>query len=94
MPRGEVHPVNGGTDAKKKTRLGKGLGALLGEYMPEDTNEAEGYRKVAVVTITPNPLQPRREFAVEQLAELEASIRANGLLQPLVVRPASQAAPA
>jgi ParB family transcriptional regulator, chromosome partitioning protein len=80
--------AEGMADPKKKTRLGKGLGALLGEYLPEDTAGAEGFRKVAVATITPNPLQPRREFVPEQLAELEASIRENGLLQPLVVRPA------
>jgi ParB family transcriptional regulator, chromosome partitioning protein len=85
---------NGAPEAKKKTRLGKGLGALLGEYLPEDAAAAVGFRSVAVATIVPNPFQPRREFRPEQLAELEASIRENGLLQPLVVRPASGTAPA
>lgn len=75
-----------------KKRLGKGLGALLGEYLPEDTTATDGYRTVPVATITPNPFQPRREFGAEQLAELEASIRENGLLQPLVVRPAGPSA--
>jgi ParB family chromosome partitioning protein len=79
----------------KKTRLGKGLGALLGEYLPEETGPADsGYRVIPVARIAPNPLQPRREFTKEQLAELESSIRENGLLQPLVVRPASPSAPA
>lgn len=75
--------------ARKQPRLGKGLGALLGEYLPrdEETPPGEGIRTVPVVRIAPNPFQPRREFAPEQLAELESSIRANGLLQPLVVRP-------
>jgi ParB family transcriptional regulator, chromosome partitioning protein len=78
----------------KKTRLGKGLGALLGEYLPEDAGPTDnGYRVVEIARIAPNPLQPRREFTEEQLAELEASIRENGLLQPLVVRPASSSAP-
>ena len=78
----------------KKTRLGKGLGALLGEYLPEDAGPTDnGYRVVDVARIAPNPLQPRREFTEEQLAELEASIRENGLLQPLVVRPAASGAP-
>lgn len=74
----------------KKARLGKGLGALLGEYLPEPAEEvsANGGRTVPTARITPNPFQPRREFAPEELAELEASIRENGLLQPLVVRPA------
>lgn len=81
-------------DGKKKTRLGKGLGALLGEYLPEEEAEArDGYRMVAVSSITPNPFQPRRDFSAEQLVELEASIRENGLLQPLIVRPASDSAP-
>ena len=77
-----------------KTRLGKGLGALLGEYLPQDAGPTDnGYRVVEIARIAPNPLQPRREFTEEQLAELEASIRENGLLQPLVVRPAAPGAP-
>jgi len=76
-------------DESKKSRLGRGLSALLGEYLPEDGEQAPlGIRSVPVGRITSNPFQPRREFTPEQLAELEASIRANGLLQPLVVRPA------
>ncbi|HUE95240.1 MAG TPA: ParB/RepB/Spo0J family partition protein [Longimicrobiaceae bacterium] len=80
--------------AKRKTRLGKGLGALLGEYLPEDTTATDNYRTVATLGITPNPFQPRRDFDAAQLAELEVSIRENGLLQPLVVRPAGSQAPA
>jgi ParB family chromosome partitioning protein len=76
----------------KKTRLGRGLGALLGDYLPGDA-DAVDVRTIPVARITSNPYQPRREFAPEQLAELEASIRENGLLQPLVVRPAGPAAP-
>jgi ParB family chromosome partitioning protein len=78
----------------RKSRLGKGLGALLGEYLPEDAGPTDnGYRVIPVASIAPNPLQPRREFTEEQLSELEASIRENGLLQPLVVRPAAAGAP-
>lgn len=77
-----------------KKRLGKGLSALLGEYLPEEAGPTDrGYRTVSVAAIAPNPFQPRREFTSAQLAELEASIRENGLLQPLVVRPASPEAP-
>lgn len=76
--------------AAKRARLGKGLGALLGEYLPQDGAVApEGVlRVVPVGTVRANPFQPRKEFAPEQLAELEASIRENGLLQPLIVRAA------
>lgn len=85
----------GGDGARKRTRLGKGLGALLGEYLPEESGPGDsGYRVVEVARIAANPYQPRREFTEEQLAELESSIRENGLLQPLVVRPASADAPA
>ncbi|CAN5782834.1 ParB/RepB/Spo0J family partition protein [soil metagenome] len=79
----------------RKTRLGKGLSALLGEYLPEEESSADrGYRSVDVARIAPNPFQPRREFTRDQLVELESSIRENGLLQPLVVRPAQPATPA
>jgi ParB family transcriptional regulator, chromosome partitioning protein len=71
----------------RRDRLGKGLGALLGEYLEPDPAEAE-IRRVKVSAITPNPLQPRRTFTDGELDELAASIKENGLLQPLVLRPA------
>jgi len=79
-----------GTEQRKRTRLGKGLGALLGEYLPDETPSGAGYRQIPVATIVANPFQPRREFDREQLDELVTSIRENGLLQPLVVRPAGR----
>ncbi|HEX2093854.1 MAG TPA: ParB/RepB/Spo0J family partition protein [Longimicrobiaceae bacterium] len=81
--------------ARKQPRLGKGLGALLGEYLPAEGSASvrEGIRVVPTARIAPNPFQPRREFAPEQLAELEASIRESGLLQPLVVRPRGASTP-
>lgn len=71
----------------RKDRLGKGLGALLGEYLGEEAPSGE-VRRVPLQAIVPNPLQPRREFSEDELVELAESIRENGLLQPLVVRPA------
>jgi ParB family transcriptional regulator, chromosome partitioning protein len=71
----------------KKERLGKGLGALLGEYLGDGDGEAVA-RSVPVGAVHPNPFQPRREFKEEELAGLAESIRENGLLQPIVVRPA------
>ncbi len=68
-------------------RLGKGLGALLGEYLEEPASGKMPIREIEVGRIRPNPFQPRRQFEGEALAELEASIKENGLLQPLVVRP-------
>ena len=68
-------------------RLGKGLGALLGEYLEEPDGGANPIREIDIDRIRPNPYQPRRQFEGNALDELEASIRENGLLQPLVVRP-------
>jgi ParB family chromosome partitioning protein len=71
----------------KKDRLGKGLGALLGEYLGDEEIGTEA-RSVPVAAVHPNPFQPRRQFKEEELTELAASIKENGLLQPIVVRPA------
>lgn len=49
---------------------------------------ATPYRLLPVGKIRPNPLQPRKEFREEELADLEASLRVSGLLQPITVRPA------
>jgi ParB family transcriptional regulator, chromosome partitioning protein len=76
----------------KRDRLGKGLGALLGEYLGEDAASpgAPGVqaRALPIASIAPNPYQPRREFTEEDLADLANSLRENGLLQPILVRPA------
>jgi ParB family transcriptional regulator, chromosome partitioning protein len=77
----------------KRDRLGKGLGALLGEYLGEDgAQPGPGVhaRMLPIGSIAPNPYQPRREFAEEELADLTASLRENGLLQPVLVRPAPE----
>ena len=71
----------------KRDRLGKGLGALIAEYVTEEAPDPASVRTVRVGDIQPNPYQPRREFKDEELAELMGSIRENGLLQPIVVRP-------
>ena len=70
-----------------KHRLGKGLGALLGEYLEPESVSTDASR-LPLSAIIASPLQPRRVFNDEELEELTASIRENGLLQPLVVRPA------
>jgi ParB family chromosome partitioning protein len=74
-------------EEKKKDRLGRGLGALLGDYFEEAPARGE-VQTVLVNSILPNPFQPRRDFDDSELGELAKSIDRNGLLQPLVVRPA------
>ena len=71
----------------RRDRLGKGLGALLGDYLTPKAEEGEIHR-LRLESIVANPLQPRQEFSERELDELARSIRENGLLQPLVVRPA------
>ena len=72
----------------RKDRLGRGLGALLGDYLAPEAVPTGDVRTVSVSGISPNPLQPRKEFPQTELEELVASIREHGLLQPLMVRPA------
>lgn len=73
----------------KKERLGRGLGALLGDYLDEGPQEGAGeVGAIPLEKIRANPFQPRKDFQPEELEELASSIRENGLLQPLMVRPA------
>jgi ParB family chromosome partitioning protein len=73
----------------RQSGLGKGLGALI----PADaaavvTGDQPRLEELAVGSIVPNPHQPRVHFDEESLAELSASIREIGVLQPVLVRPA------
>lgn len=77
-------------------RLGRGLEAIISTAKQQrDTTASSsqhiqkidsGLRNIALADIAPNRFQPRRTFTEPELAELEASIRASGLLQPIVVR--------
>jgi ParB family chromosome partitioning protein len=75
-----------------KPALGRGLGALIApaktaaEAVAAAEAAGERVHAVALTQVVPSPLQPRSTFGVEHLAELVASIRANGIIQPLIVR--------
>ena len=78
----------------KKRGLGRGLDALLGGGSRDDTpvknrtdTDSGGLREVAVDLIDRSPYQPRADFNEEALQELADSIRAQGVIQPVVVRP-------
>jgi len=83
----------------EKKALGKGLGALIGEGRSA-LGRAGGaggegrLRELPLAEIAVNRRQPRRSFAADELEELAASIRALGVVQPVVVRPLQPAAPA
>ena len=80
------------TDSTRRV-LGKGLGALLPTrppVPPPTPPREETSLNVPIDSIDANPLQPRKVFQGERLAELAQSIRANGIIQPLVVRKAGK----
>jgi ParB family chromosome partitioning protein len=70
-----------------RKRLGKGLGALLGEQAVV-SGAGAGVSEVPVARISPNRFQPRHTFEPESIADLAASIAQKGVLQPLIVTPA------
>src|SRR5262245_42348725 len=74
----------------KGGRLGRGLASLIGEPQPRSEGPLPAHgeqRLVPIAELKPSGLNPRRAFADAELAELADSIRAKGLVQPIIVRP-------
>jgi ParB family transcriptional regulator, chromosome partitioning protein len=71
--------------AEKPRRLGRGLEALISTAAAPG-NAGSDLQRIPVARIRPNPFQPRRDFDPQQLQELQASLSASGLLQPIAVR--------
>jgi len=81
--------------ASKPSRLGRGLDALIptevDEFASKEVSETlhlesqDAVHKISVDLVDPNPFQPRKEFGDEDLADLAASIKEHGVVQPLVV---------
>jgi ParB family chromosome partitioning protein len=71
-----------------RSRLGRGLAALIGDVGDENAavERARGQRRVPIEFLRPNPRNPRRHYGEEELEELSASVRAKGILQPILVR--------
>jgi len=72
----------------RKKGLGRGLSALFGDEKPIDKpQEIKQSNTVSISDLTRNPYQPRQNFREEKLDELANSIKKNGIIQPIAVRP-------
>ena len=78
----------------KKKRLGRGLGSLIGNIddvtSPEIDDKGNGMVELDIDRIQRGKYQPRQVFEPESLQELADSIRVQGIVQPIVVRPEGQ----
>src|SRR5262245_40639226 len=78
-----------------KSRLGRGLAALIGDVseetkraaVPQSGGGGRTQRRAPVEFLRPNPRNPRRDFSEADLYDLAPSLRESGILQPIVVRP-------
>ena len=74
--------------SNKKKGLGRGLSALFGDSKPVSENkEVNSVKRVSIGDLSRNPYQPRMNFREEKLEELANSIKKNGIIQPIAVRP-------
>ncbi|HVT24581.1 MAG TPA: ParB/RepB/Spo0J family partition protein [Rhizomicrobium sp.] len=73
--------------AEKRSGLGRGLSALIGDDVAPVRTDAKTTRTLPIAFLKPNPNQPRKTFAETELEDLANSIREKGILQPILVRP-------
>ena len=71
----------------KKKGLGRGLSALFGDEKPKTNVQKDGTNTVAISDLIRNPYQPREVFNEAKMEELANSIKKNGIIQPIAVRP-------
>ena len=72
----------------KKKGLGRGLSALFGDEKPKvQTQKINQTNSISISDLSRNPYQPRQNFKEEKLEELANSIKKNGIIQPIAVRP-------
>jgi ParB family chromosome partitioning protein len=75
-------------DGQTRSRLGRGLAALIGDVGTESSTERpRGQRRLPTGALRPNARNPRRTFSNAELDELVASLRERGIIQPIVARP-------
>jgi ParB family transcriptional regulator, chromosome partitioning protein len=82
-------------DDSTRSRLGRGLAALIGEMAAETSAERpRGQRRLPTGALQPNARNPRRAFPDDELDELAASLRERGIIQPIIARPSRGSADA
>jgi ParB family transcriptional regulator, chromosome partitioning protein len=83
-------------DDPHRSRLGRGLAALIGEVAAESgsVERPRGQRRLPTGSLRPNARNPRRAFSNAELEELVASLRERGIIQPIIARPVRGAAEA
>lgn len=82
---GRISTADKGRPAPSKTKLGRGLSALMAEDSAAEMRQ--GVRELPIEMLHPNPFQPRTRFDDKTIAELAESIRDHGIMQPILVRP-------
>ena len=80
-------PGQEGDEPRSARAQRRGMGRGLAAILPRGQSGGEGLREIPLELIEPNPHQPRQNFDEGSLEELADSIRARGVLQPVVVRP-------
>ena len=72
----------------KRKGLGRGLSALFGDQKSDEKSQKSNMsNSISISDLSRNPYQPRQSFSEEKLEELANSIRKNGIIQPIAVRP-------
>ena len=72
----------------KKKGLGRGLSALFGDEKPkQEIDRIKNSKNISIGDLSRNPYQPRQRFSEDKLKELANSIKKNGIIQPIAVRP-------
>ncbi|HEX2027179.1 MAG TPA: ParB/RepB/Spo0J family partition protein [Nitriliruptorales bacterium] len=86
MSTSDTNPLDARSGGRPDLRDRRGLGRGLSALIPTAEGTGNRYRELPISAVSPNPRQPRGGFDEADLAELAASIREVGLLQPVVVR--------
>jgi len=79
---------------ENRSRLGRGLAALLGSREDTEASPPRGTQTIPVEFLRPNSRNPRKRFDESELDDLASSIRGHGVIQPILVRPIPRAADA